>query len=229
MMIALHSQGMIKALLVLVVVSAVLLLSRRDLLSLFRSYAWQSLFLGFIALIIYSQEQEVVLLYTALLTFVSKVWFIPLFLRKVQKRLDIKRDLEFRYLRQTSSVFMSAAIIVVVYSVFSPLLKGIDVSGIFAMGSVLGMSLAFMGLVVCFSRKEISTKVVGYLTMENGVVLFSLFLGELPFLIEALVLMDLLMVVMITAIMAFGMNTSIEEFHEHLNLFGRWLDEVLAK
>lgn len=222
-------EGLLKALLILIVISAVFQLSRRDLLSLFRSYALQSLFLGFTAIVLFIQERTTILLYTALLTLISKVWFIPFFLRKVQDKLSIKRDLEFRYLKPTSSVFLSIAIIILIYAIFAPLLLTLKVTAIFVLGSVLGISLVFMGLIICFSRKEIITKVVGYLTMENGVVLFGLFLSELPFLVEALVIMDLLMVVMITAIMAFGMNTSIEEFHAHLNPFWRWFKKEVRK
>ena len=55
--------------------------------------------------------------------------------------------------------------------------------------------------------------------MENGVVLFSLFLTELPLLIEILIIIDLIMLTLIATVMAFGIDSTIEEFHARLNPF----------
>jgi hydrogenase-4 component E len=55
--------------------------------------------------------------------------------------------------------------------------------------------------------------------MENGVVLFSLFLTELPLLIEVLIIVDLVMLTLLATILAFGIDSTIEEFHARLNPF----------
>jgi hydrogenase-4 component E len=61
---------------------------------------------------------------------------------------------------------------------------------------------------------------VGYLTMENGVLLFGLFLAEMPFIIEVLLVIDLLMLIVLATIMAFGIDSSIEAFHRRLTQLG---------
>jgi len=81
------------------------------------------------------------------------------------------------------------------------------------------MSVVFMGMIVIFTRKQTITNIVGYLTMENGVVLFSLFLTELPLLVEFLIVIDLIMITLIATVLAFGIDSSIEEFHARLNPF----------
>jgi len=81
------------------------------------------------------------------------------------------------------------------------------------------MSIVFMGMIVVFTRKQTLTNIIGYLTMENGVVLFSLFLTELPLLIEVLIIVDLIMLTLIATILAFGIDSTIEEFHARLNPF----------
>jgi hydrogenase-4 component E len=78
-----------------------------------------------------------------------------------------------------------------------------------------------MGMIVIFTRKQTLTNIIGYLTMENGVVLFSLFLTELPLLIEVLIIVDLIMLTLIVTILAFGIDSTIEEFHARLNPFYR--------
>jgi hydrogenase-4 component E len=92
-------------------------------------------------------------------------------------------------------------------------------------GAVIGVSLALMGMMVIFTRKQMITKILGYLTMENGVLLFSLFVAELPFIIELLIILDLVMLIVLATVLAFGIDTSIDEFHDKLNSFTLWFKE----
>lgn len=219
-------EGLVKLMLVLIFSTTALIITTRDLLSLFRSYAWQSLFIAAVALFLFLQEQHAVLLYTAGLTLLSKTIFIPRLLKHTQKSINIHRDVEFHYLQPAGSIFLSVFIIFLVYLVFSKLLAAFTLfnsNPFFSVGAVLGLSLALIGMTIIFSRKQIVSKMMGYLVMENGVVLFSLFLGELPFLIESLVLMDLIMLIMLSAVLGFGMSSSVEDFHAKLNPFRNWL------
>jgi hydrogenase-4 component E len=86
-----------------------------------------------------------------------------------------------------------------------------------------------MGMIVIFTRKQTITNIVGYLTMENGVVLFSLFLTELPLLIEVLIIVDLIMLTLIATILAFGIDSTIEEFHARLDPFFHPANEITQK
>jgi hydrogenase-4 component E len=95
----------------------------------------------------------------------------------------------------------------------------------FVPGAVIGVSLALMGMMVIFTRKQMITKILGYLTMENGVLLFSLFVAELPFIIELLIILDLVMLIVLATVLAFGIDTSIDEFHDKLNSFTLWFKE----
>jgi hydrogenase-4 component E len=78
-------------------------------------------------------------------------------------------------------------------------------------------------MLVIFTRKQTITNIVGYLTMENGVLLFSFFLTELPLMIEVLIVVDLIILTLLAAILAFGIDSSIEEFHARLNPFQKGL------
>ncbi len=120
-----------------------------------------------------------------------------------------------------TSLIASIVIILFVYLSFSSLLSELNRfnSSLFFLGATVGMSIVFMGMIVIFTRKQTITNIVGYLTMENGVVLFSLFLTELPLLIEILIIVDLIMLTLIATILAFGIDSTIEEFHARLNPF----------
>jgi hydrogenase-4 component E len=175
------------------------------------------------ALLYFVETGSITLLFLAIIILVSKVWIIPHFMGVVQKRLNIKRDVKFHFLSPVMSLLTSIVIMLFVYLSFSNLLSGLNRfnSSLFFLGATVGMSIVFMGMIVIFTRKQTLTNIIGYLTMENGVVLFSLFLTELPLLIEVLIIVDLIMLTLIVTILAFGIDSTIEEFHARLNPFYR--------
>jgi hydrogenase-4 component E len=207
---------------VLVLCSAALMLTQRSLTSLFSIYAWQSMLLAVIAVLLFTNTGNITLLAIAALTIASKVIVIPYFMRKIQKDSQTSRDLEFSYLSPVSSIFISTALIFVVYKSFSRFLVDLSTDKVFFLGAVIGVSLVLMGMLIIFSRKKMITKVVGYLTMENGVLLFSLFIAELPFIIEVLIILDLVILILLSAFLSFGIDSTIEEVHRRLDPFGLW-------
>jgi hydrogenase-4 component E len=164
---------------------------------------------------------SITLLLLAIIILVSKTLVLPHVIGHVQQRLNIKRDVEFHFLTPVKSLFASIFIILFVYLSFSSLLSELNIfnSSLFFLGATVGLSLVFMGMIVVFTRKQTITNIVGYLTMENGVVLFSLFLTELPLLVEILIVIDLIMLTLLAAILGFGIDSTIEEFHARLNPF----------
>ncbi|APV45182.1 hydrogenase-4 component E [Dehalogenimonas formicexedens] len=210
----------IKILLVFLIGSAALIITQRSLTSLFSIYALQSGILAAIALVLFSRESTLSLLLMALLTIISKVIIIPMFLRRLLAVMPIKRDLEFRYLTPIGSIIMSAALFFVVYKAFGVFSASLDVGPLFLLGAIIGVSLALMGMLVIVSRRKVVTKIIGYLTMENGVLLFSLFIAEMPFIIEVLIVVDLLMIIVLSTVLAFGIDSSVEAFHKRLSQLG---------
>jgi hydrogenase-4 component E len=211
---------LVKILLVLVLGTAALIITQRSLTSLFSIYAAQSAVLAAIALVLFVREGTSSLIFMALLTVVSKVVIIPIFLRRLLAVMPIKRDLEFRYLTPIGSIILSTVLLFVVYRAFTVLSSALEVSRLFILGAVIGVSLALMGMMVIMSRRKVVTKIIGYLSMENGVLLFSLFMAEMPFIIEVLIVVDLLMIIVLSAVLAFGIDSSVEAFHKRLNRLG---------
>jgi hydrogenase-4 component E len=210
----------IRILLVLVLGTAALVITQRAIKSLFSAYAWQSLVLALIAFVFFVEEGTPGLLFIALLTIASKVIFIPFFLRRLLKALPIQRDIEFRYLTPVSSIMVGTAVIFIVYRFFAATAVTLHFTPLLQLGAVVGVSLALMGMMVIFSRRKVVTKIIGYLVMENGALLFSLFVAEMPFIMEVLVVVDLIMVIVLAAVLAFGIDSSIESFHKRLTQVG---------
>jgi len=214
------SGDIIKILLVLVLSTAAFIITQRSLSSLFGLYTLQSFLMAVIAVVLFSRDGALSLLFIAILTMASKVIFIPVFLRRLLLRMPIKRDLEYRYLTAVGSIILSTALLILVYWVFSALAIGLRFDTLTLMGAVIGVTLTLSGMMVIASRKQVITKVIGYLTMENGVLIFSLFVAEMPFIIEVLIIVDLLMIIVLSALLAFGIDSSIEAFHKRLAQFG---------
>jgi hydrogenase-4 component E len=218
---AAFAEGLIKALLALVLITGAFIVTRRDLLALVSTYSLQSLLLAAMALVLYSENGSPMLLYLAALTIVFKVVVIPNAIRGVQRRMNIRRDLEFAFLSPTGSMLATIVLIILVYYSFSRPLRELSMSSLFYLGAVFGISLALMGMLVTFTRRKVVTKTIGYLTMENGVLMFGLFVTELPFIIEVLIIVDLMILVLLAAILAVGMDSTIEDFQTRLGVFGR--------
>jgi len=216
-------EGFIRILFVAVIISAAYIISTRNVLSLVSVYSLQSLTLAGIAFSLWLMEANPVLLAIAAITLATKVLIIPYFIATVQERIRIKRDIEFHYVSPTTSLLLSMVLMLVIYFVFSRIIPASSgKQGLLFFGAVIGISLMLMGMMVTFSRKRAITKVMGYLSMENGVLVFGMFVTELPFIIEFLIIIDLIILVLLTTILAVGIDSTLEEYHNRLHRFYLW-------
>jgi hydrogenase-4 component E len=213
-------EGLIRILFVCIIITAAYIISTRNLLSVVSVYAIQSLTLVCIALALFSLEGSVVLLAIAVVTFISKVIIIPYFIATIQEKIRIKRDIEFHYLSPTTSLLISMGLMLIIYMALARIVEGTPArESLFFFGAVLGISLMLMGMMVTFSRKRAITKVLGFLSMENGVLLFGMFVTELPFIIEFLIVIDLIILVILTTILSVGIDSTLEDYHRRLHRF----------
>ncbi len=212
-------QGVIRILLVCVIITAAYIISTRNLLTLVSVYALQSLALVCLAVALFLLEASPVLIAIAIVTLLSKALIIPYFIASIQERIRIKRDIEFHFLSPTSSLLLSMALMLVVYTALLNVLGGTTRENLFFFGAVIGISLMLMGMMVMLSRKRAITKVLGFLSMENGVLLFGMFVTELPFIIEFLIIIDLIILVLLTTILTVGIDSTLEDYHKRLHRF----------
>jgi len=220
-MIESTSDIIIKILFVLILGTASLIISQKTLSSLFTSYGAQSLLIAVISFVLYTESGSVVLLALAILTIITKVIIIPYMLNRVRLNNAMKRDIQFRYLTPVTSIIGSILLVFVVYTCFSRIFQ-ISQDSLLFMGAVIGVSLTLIGMMVIFSRKRVVTKTVGYLMMENGILLFGVFVAELPFIIEMLIIVDLIIFIILAVILAFGIESTESEFRMRLNMFTDW-------
>ncbi|MGI5993109.1 MAG: hydrogenase subunit [Methanosarcina sp.] len=215
-------EDIVRILFVFVLITAAFILSTRNIASLLTVYVVQSFLLTLIAASLYLIEGSEKLLAMAALTLVSKVLLIPLFINAIGEKIKISRDLEFNYLEPTASLLVSMGLIMLSYVFLSGFFDEYVLGKLFFIGAVIGLSLTLMGMLVIFSRKKVMTKVIGYLTMENGVLLFGIFVADLPFVIEILIVIDLMILVLLTTILAIGLDSTKNEYHKRLQTLKIW-------
>ncbi len=215
------AEGLVGALLVLVLVTGALIVTRKNLFSLLSAYRLQSLLLAGAALSLYAFGGGVTLLYLALLTIATKVLFIPYFIGRLQAGTNVPRDMTFHYLTPIRAILATLVLMFLVHFSLSRALGWFSDGRLAYMGALLGISLVLEGMLVTFTRKRTMTKIIGYLTMENGVLLFSLFVADIPLIIEVLAVIDLMMIVLLASLLALGMDAGVEGFQESLQRFRR--------
>jgi hydrogenase-4 component E len=212
----------VKILFVLILGTAAMIIMQKTLATLFSLYRTQSLLIAVVALVVFISTGSYVLLALCIVTIITKVIIIPYMLHKIRKDFSTKRDAEFRYLTPVTAILVAIILVIVVYNAFLRVLP-LSQDNLFFLGAVIGVSLALIGMIVIFSRKKVVTKVVGYLTMENGILLFGIFMAELPLIIELLIIVDLIIFILLTIVLAFGIESAEDEFHLKLNMFTDWL------
>ena len=183
--------------LALIVLVAICLLGANRLGTIIRLFAFQSLVMAAVPLMLggpFSPHKIVIVLATVFL----KVVFIPVMLFWAVRHVSIRRDAPGVLGIGTSlllgafltglSFFLSAALVLTVKP-FSDLLLP------------AAFSTLFIGFLLLVSRTKAITQVVGYLVMENGIFLFALLLLETtPLLVELGIFLDIFVGVFIMGI-----------------------------
>ena len=182
-----------------ILLTAVTLNAFKSIESYVKAYIINSWLLAGLIAVVGVLVSETHLFMAALLTVLTKGILIPLFLRRIIRRMRAAHEVK-PYISNSLSLATSGILVAVVYAS----LKG----GIFVTGfskDVLQISIAviLISLFIMITRHKALTLVMGLLFMENGLFLagFSLTFG-MPTIIELGVLFDMLMGVLILGIFA---------------------------
>jgi len=160
------------------------------------TFALSSLSVGVLLFIQGSLENNVSLIILAFLTLFVRFFFIPWFmltrLGKLYKEKDPKQVVS-----TGASIIVSFVLVIIAYVVYRMTLY--HYIGIKA-GSV-PIAIILQGIFLVISRNNAFVQLIGYMTMENSLFLMAGFMfPDLPFIVEAGVLLDLLGLVMISGI-----------------------------
>jgi len=192
----------------IVLIFGIFLLWRRSVSSYISSFRWQSVTLaGVLALIGYfGHDSE--LYYVAVFMFILKALILPHYLDQMRVRLGVTREID-PYVNNASSLIIAGLLVLLAYAITRPLML---VSALPTRNGIpLAMGLIFVGLFVILSRKKALTQIVGFLVLENGVVLLAA-LGTygIPLIVEIGVFLDVLMGFLVMQVLVYHIQDTFE-------------------
>ena len=153
------------------------------------------------------------------LTIALKGWAIPWLLFRSIRAAGVQREVD-PYIGYTTSVVLGTLAVGVAFGVSSALPLPQEAGS--ALIVPVSLATLFTGLLLLVSRKKAVTQVLGYLVMENGILVFSLALGTgLPTLVEMGVLLDIFVAVFVMGITIYQISREFDNIDannlSHLN------------
>lgn len=126
-------------------------------------------------------------------TLIFKAIVVPYFLKRTIKQNNIKRVVE-PYISGFNSLIIVSVLIILSFILTFSLQQDFH--------NVIYFTAAFSailtGLFLMVSRKKIITHIIGYVILENGIVLLSFSVGnEMPMIVNAGILLDILVSVLL--------------------------------
>jgi hydrogenase-4 component E len=192
----------------IVLIFGILLLWRRSLSAYINSFRWQSAVLAAIVALIGYFGNDPELYFVAGFLLVLKVLILPHYLEKMRARLNVTRE-GTPYVNNATSLILAGILVLLAYTVTRPLMLTSSLPT--RSGIPLAMGLIFVGLFVVLSRKKALSQIVGFLVMENGIVLLSsLATYGIPLIVELGVFLDVLMGFLVMQVLAYNIQDTFE-------------------
>src|ERR671918_523853 len=200
----------------LVLIFGLILLWRRGVTAYVTAFAWQSIVLSALTVIVAYFGDDHELYWVAAALYLLKVLIIPRLLRRMERRFAAGRELE-PYVNTATSLVVAGLLVLFGYAITRPLvaLSQLPRGG----GMPLAMGLVLVSLFVVISRKKALTQVVGFLMLENGITLLAV-LGTygIPLIVELGVFLDVLMGFLVMQIFIYQIHETFESIDvEQLN------------
>jgi hydrogenase-4 component E len=192
----------------IVLIFGILLLWRRTISAYISSFRWQSAVLSVVLAMIGYFGHDPELYFIAAFSFVLKVVILPHYLEKMRSRLNVNRENE-PYVNYASSLILAGLLVLLAYTVTRPIMLVSTLPT--RSGIPLAMGLIFVGFFVILSRKKALTQIVGFLVLENGIVLLAA-LGTygIPLIVELGVFLDVLMGFLVMQVLVYHIHGTFE-------------------
>lgn len=197
--------------------SAVLMVWRRELTSIVRLLLVQGVLLAALAALLGAREGSGELLGVAAGVLLLKGAVLPEVLRRVLRDTGDVRDAE-PLVNVAASLVAAALLTLLAYAVSRPLVALAPSPATHALP--VGLAVVFLGFFVLVTRRRALSQVVGFLLLDNGIAATAfLATAGVPLIVELGVSLDLLLVVLVLQVLtarmrlAFG-HSDLDELRE---------------
>ncbi len=203
-------QQLILTLAALVLVSSFALLAQSRVVATIKMFALQGVLLVLITTLVALDSGNYHLLFSAGLTLVLKVWFIPWLLTRQARQLGILRDLD-TVVRPGMLLMLAGALAIFCYSVAQPIEYFSE--NITRDAIAISIAVVMLSMLMLVTRHKALTQVVGFMALENGLFFAAITAtGGMPMVVELGVAFDVLIAAVVFGIFFFQMRDSIDSF-----------------
>ncbi len=201
----------------LILLSAFILLMKNRIDGLINTFAFQSSLLVAATIIKGLMISDVELYISAFITLLLKVIFIPLIMRRLVVKLNIRHKVAS--IRQPFLILIAATVIVLFcYYLITPLkeLSLLVNSNIIA----VAMSVMLLGMLLLITHRKAVSHIIGFMSMENGIFFAALVsTNGMPMTVELGIAFDVLIATILFGVIFFHIRSSIESLDvDRLNL-----------
>lgn len=176
------------------------LLYQRRLFSLLNVFTFQALALAAAAAWQGFAHGEPHLYVTALLTLVLKAVAIPVALHRIIVKLNIQRTIEPAL---SVGLTMLAGVSLVTLSILLVLPVTAEATALTRENLALSLSVVLLGLLMMISRRNAVSQVVGFMSIENGLILAAVGVAGMPLVVEMSVAFSVMVAFIIFGIFLF--------------------------
>ncbi|NMM39091.1 MAG: formate hydrogenlyase [Glaciimonas sp.] len=189
------------------------MLSQRRILSLIYLFTLHGATLVASALVVAYATNDPHLYFSAGLTFVLKVVFIPWVLHKLILRLNVKWDVE-PLINVPTTMLVGIVLVIISFNLALPVAK---LSSSIARGT-LGIALAciLLAFMMMITRSRAVPQVIGFLAMENGLFFAATAATNgMPMIVELGVALDVLVGILILGVFMFQIREQFDNLDIH--------------
>ncbi|HEX7056813.1 MAG TPA: hydrogenase, partial [Bacilli bacterium] len=191
------------ALSALMVVSTIVLVWLKSIMSAIKILSLQSLLLAAASLSLAMRTGAAELYVIAALSLLVKAALIPYILDRTMRRMNVKRETE-KFIGRETSILAAAGIVVFSYAItghFNGVMTELGKS--YLPGSI---SMLLIGLFDMITHKKAIMQGVGLIVMENGLFLFALSTANgMPFLVDVGIFLDVFVTVILISTLNYRM------------------------
>ncbi len=191
----------------LVLMTSFALLYQRRLFSLLNVFTIQALALSGAAAWQAYAHDEPHLYITALLTLTLKAIAIPVALHRIIQRLHIERTVEPAL---GIGLTMVAGVSLVTLSILLVLPVTENATALTREDLALSLSVVLLGLLMMISRRNAVSQVVGFMSIENGLILAAVGVAGMPLVVEMSIAFSVMVAFIIFGIFLFQIRERFE-------------------
>jgi hydrogenase-4 component E len=183
---------------VLLFLTNLVMLGSSELGGCIRVVAIQGILLGIFTLIARQDALTIRLIILGVVSMGLKGFVFPFLLARDIREAKVRREVE-PFVGYAASIVVGLMMLAVSMWIAARFPEFSPTSSSFVIP--VALSMVFTGLFLVVSRRKALTQVIGYLVFENGIYMFGVFAaGEIPFLVELGVLLDVFVAVFVMGI-----------------------------